>query len=949
MSTPASRLSQYRSYSYYHILAICNSATAADELASSSDPLTWERVTTSASEHSQSSLGKYNPRVLPSGGQYVILIHGARDADFSITEAKWTSTTAGDAVPNAASPSIEIDGSLTVSEPKGVVFLDILVKSCNAMGIDSAQAVCALKTVFVGNGYSEDRGEFTEVISDIPPLNLLLLDVEGSFTEQGGQYNISFVSMAHGAARLPQYSRATNSLNFTAGKSLYQTLKIFEDKLNATYATYFDCVYDQIKAANAPNVDSVLKSLRKVKYVIDVDDIYQDKGGTVNYTVSDQTSLFKNGANCADPAQISSPAQSSIESVIDVIMRKSPQVLSELAKGDPSSGIKYEYKILSAVHPTGPNDTSGVMCIVYYKVIRFQSPKSLIVNGAFDTLSQSQEQIDKDPTVELINRNTITFDYVYTGKNTDILEFDMKVNMGLAYLQTATLANTFKTQRERAPNKQMLASASGVGTQGNRFGGNSVAVPVFFGSQINWSTLLNTQNASNGIQSAYTLSKHASLECLEAVMKIMGNDRMLSTINSSSSSAKLMNTNPTTLPSTPDADFQDWSHVPSYAKVRVKMPRGNDDIALFTGGSVNGDTGGDYAVDFWFDGYYYVFSIEHTFSDGEFTQTLSMLGIPKKNVFDISARDKEVDIEGRVSKCFDNQIGATTPPSTATVPHDAPSGTQPTNIADAKTVNANAASLSDINGWDSATSEVKAAILAAAGRHGVDQVVLAQVAAFESKFNPTAKNPHPKQTATGLFQFIEDTWKSLVSQGAIRDVPRGTPPEVSLPLRTDPNKCADAGASLIARSVAALGGTTDVGDLYLLHLMGEPIGKQIIELDNAGQGSMLLEQLGTTDKLKSSLKSQIALNPGMPPNIGGIRTWAHIKMASTVKKGMQVAPKVPSTVASSRTAASNLARAQNQKVQQGKNDVNECGKQQPSAETTPRTQATRNMDLSSKK
>ena len=47
-----------------------------------------------------------------------------------------------------------------------------------------------------------------------------------------------------------------------------------------------------------------------------------------------------------------------------------------------------------------------------------------------------------------LHENLKIFDYIFSGKNIDILEFDIKMAYGLAYMQTATTSNSFKDQLE---------------------------------------------------------------------------------------------------------------------------------------------------------------------------------------------------------------------------------------------------------------------------------------------------------------------------------------------------------------------------------------------------------------------------------------------------------------------------------------------------------------------
>lgn len=968
MSTPASRLSTFRSYSYYHVLAMCDSSATADLLSNSTDPDVWSHATpTTAAVDARpntENLGPYSPKRIAGGGKYIVLINGATDASYVITTAKWTSATAAGAVHGDRMTSIAVEGSLQVSEPKGIAFLDQVVKCSVALGVDSSQVVYVLKTFFVGHHDQVQIGDYIDTITDIPPVTFIVYDVTGSFNEAGGSYEMQFVGASHGATRLPQYSKSVSAMSVTAGDTLEQTFRKLQDNINDNYNKYFDCVYQQIeRASGAADVETLKRSLRRVKYVIEVGPDYKDGSGT-KYTVTNQPQQFKNTAGCNDTAQITFPSHTSVESAISQIMMMSPQVLADMATGDTSDKVKYEYKIHSAVVSTPAADTEdGTLdYTVYYRVERFMTPKTIAFDPAFQVLAQDDEQLRSDPRYDRLRRNIIEFDYLYTGKNTDILEFDMKVNMGLAYLQTAVLSNTFKSQLERSSNVQIQPSSQDVTNLPVKFGGAVVQMPVFFGSQIKAPILTNVQNAGTAIQSAYTLTKHASLEVAEASMTIIGNDLLLGTTNLTTSPQQLVRaaTRETqTTNSVPEANFQDWSYTPAYVKIRIKMPRENDDFALFTGQSLTGDPrtdpgATDYARDFWFDGYYYVYGIDHIFDNGVFTQQLHMIGIPKKSAFESSQANasKEIDMSSGVGSCFENAIkcgptsAAPSNQPAVAVPTTPPSGTTtPTNRQDTNSAQQGARSPADVKGWDTAKPEVRAAIIDAANRYGVDPVVLAQFAKKESSFNPNAKAP--TSSASGLFQFITSTWNGLVKQGKVQGL-SSTDPDA----RFDPTYNAYAGAAYLRDNARQIG-SNEVGDLYLAHFLGPGTAAKVISSDNRTGGKELL-----SDALGASAVAKIAkANPTIvKPNttVGELRDWAARSMAQTLKNPVAVArqqrppasntpsgsvPPSPTPQSTAKTtAAQRVGAVQNCPEQESKTDAKPCG---PTADQVPQDRPTR--------
>lgn len=983
MSSPPNKLARFRSYSYYHVLTMCDCSATADALAKSTDLDVWNHATPETrvvdDRAGVNDLGPYAPKKVPGSGNYIVLINGSTDAAFVINTARWTSMTAGDAVPGDRSTSIAVEGQIQISEPKGIVFLDQVVKCSIALGIDSSQVVYVLKTFFVGFGVDESGAEFVEHITTTPPITLLVVDVMGQFTEAGGSYEMQFVAAGHGGARLPQYGKAVNAMSITAGASLEATIRALQDQINQNYDKYFQCVLDQMNAIADPQVrNQMVASLRRVKYIVEVGTDYKEVSGGTKYTVTNQAQQFKNTAGCADSAQLTFPAHSSIEQAISTIMMMSPEVQRDSGRGDSSSNVKYEYKIHTAVasKPVSGSDQSELEQTVYYRVDRILTPKTISYSPGFEVLALDDADAKKDPMYDALRRNIIEFDYIYTGKNIDILEFDMKLNLGLAYLQTATLANTFKSNLERGPNRTMQTSTGDANTFSTRFDGKPVQTFVYFGSQIKTPSLTNTQDAARAIQSMYTMNKHASLEVSDVSMKIIGNEQLLGTNKITSPEYVMDSANRSTFSATQtpdDSSFADWSHIPAFAKVNIKMPRSNDDLALFTGqtgtGNPNADPSSvDYARDFWFDGYYYVYAIEHIFDGGTFTQELKMLGIPKRSATTAAgagSQQREADITSAVGSCFDNQIGCgpvTAAPASSgqnqaavAVPHTPPAGdTQPTNRADANVVTAGAKGLDDVVNWSKpgsknaalATPEVKAAIIAAANRYGVDVVTLAQVACHESGFKADAKNP--LSSATGLYQFINSTWTELVNQGKVFGVAPGS----SLNERFNAASNANGGAAFLRDNSNTIGSAT-VGDLYLAHFMGAGTAKKIIASDNSTGGTALLINV-LTGKVFTAVAKANPTIVNASTTVGSLRAWAAKVMAKTLFSGLalggpakpynrtpQGQAKVSANPASAkRTADQPIAAVQNCEAQAKKVDTNPCGPTPATASVTPQDKAT---------
>ena len=154
------------------------------------------------------------------------------------------------------------------------------------------------------------------------------------------------------------------------------------------------------------------------------------------------------------------------------------------------------------------------------------------------------------------------------------------------------------------------------------------------------------------------------------------------------------------------------------------------------------------------------------------------------------------------------------------------------------------------------SSRVEAAIRRASSSTGVDFDFLMKTARRESALNPDARAR--TSSASGLFQFIEQTWLATVKQnghkhgyGQYADLiyqgsdgrwqVRGSARNVVLDLRFDPQAASTMAAELTASNAAYLRGRTGIepgaGDLYAAHFLGPAGAAKLIETMRTRPGS----------------------------------------------------------------------------------------------------------------
>lgn len=187
--------------------------------------------------------------------------------------------------------------------------------------------------------------------------------------------------------------------------------------------------------------------------------------------------------------------------------------------------------------------------------------------------------------------------------------------------------------------------------------------------------------------------------------------------------------------------------------------------------------------------------------------------------------------------------------------------------------------------------EVLAAIKTASRETGSDFAYLLATAQRESNLDNTAKSKG--SSATGLFQFIDQTWLSLIKRygdehglgryaAAISRAESGrlvvSVPEVKsaiLALREDPKISAlmagEAAAATKLSLECALGRTVCAGELYAAHFLGESGAKRLIALND--QRSATRADLAFPEAAKAN--RNVFYHPdGRAKTVGEVHAWA---------------------------------------------------------------------------
>ncbi len=636
MSNPQNILAKYRTYAYHHILIACDNEAAA-RFIRESNRLSAFRDLRSQRPITIDDKEKLVPLTTDDKvqiGSYVVILNGMINSNFIVRDVEWFTSTAASTDQQDKFTSIAVEGKMTVEEPRGVIFMNELNRACDLLETDPTGVIWLLKTIFVGHGI-KNGSEFSDYIVNLRPLEFVIYDVTGTFDVTGGVYEISFVGANNGAARLPQYSRVAKEISFTPGDdTLAGSMQTLIDLMNKKSKKNHACVIEALQKAYDFVEPEKLNRFRVVEYRIVLEDPYvgsnKDKS---EYIIDGWTDLEKDKTTGQGIFKFG--IKSTVEQAIRSIMNRCSRVQKDLTEGD-ENGIRYSFKIHSEITMLGKDTKHSLLdsnseqdiILVVYRVRRFAEVTNQVVKNVLNT--PGKRGVDDEVTQATIDENLITFDYFFTGKNIDIIDFDLKMEMGLTFLQTIASTNTIGTGTNliigtKKDNVKLLATpenpkdAANVNSKGETEPKILIRskTPIFPSTNVNNVFEKNIRGALDSTLFSAMLSRHAALESVEAKVTIHGNPYLMSQTNRRGSDRQRRVDPPEK--GDPSIILQSWDFIPGLVKLNIFMPATTDtpsSTATFN------------REQFWYNGYYYLYGINHMFSDGQFTQELHMTSLP---------------------------------------------------------------------------------------------------------------------------------------------------------------------------------------------------------------------------------------------------------------------------------------------------------------------------------
>lgn len=565
-------LHKFRTYSYHHVLIAANTTVAAAEIISNVTDI--EAFLHPSMEKDK----KWDAVPSKSGnGSYMVLINGMTDAEFLINHIEWEAIFDPDAKSSNPHASF-VEGTMEILEPKGVRFMNILKLACDNLQSDPNGLTFILKTIFVG--YTDE--ETVDRVLDVKPFQFFIYDITGEFTNAGASYNISFVGQVNGTSRLPAFCTVQQSN--VSGSNIKEALASLEKTLNDAAKRAHEDLVKKLAETNNEKAKAAGKNVappgRPVKYTIIAHD---------DFNSLPLDNVHARNKAVADRANLGTPQGIDIETAVTDIMYCSLGIVKMMEEdANSNKGYRTIFKVESSLQST--NDEVSII----YAVKKCKVP---VITK--DNRNKEGKIVEPD----ISTREVIEFDYIYTGDNVDVLEYDMKMAMGLVFFQSLGSNNNLPGKASAGSGN--IASVSN--GQGTPLNDRDVAfrpkTPVPIPANIQDPAARNKVEPAKTADYRTFMARQAMLESVESKLKIVGIPWLLDVFNLTTKDASEPNL---------VAHKEDLPLI----KVRVRMP--TEDF---------GGNDAEFTEEFWYTGYFYIISCKNRFAEGRFEQELDLISL----------------------------------------------------------------------------------------------------------------------------------------------------------------------------------------------------------------------------------------------------------------------------------------------------------------------------------
>lgn len=629
-------LHKFRDYTPHYALVVCSTSESADVL-----------YALDAAQNSISARGsldlynhpetKYDVKV-EGESQYVVLINTLVDSRYLIDQVTLHSTSG----PNHTSrehDAIFSSAVVKIIEPETMDFIPQIHRALESM-INNDQSTrgftFVLKIFFVGH----TDGDVIEVYAETPPILMTVSDIHTTLSFTGAHYTMNS-SVTTAAITAPR------GVSFKTPTTIADAMR----RLNHTLET-------RSKSAQVlAGVDAAV-----TRYYVVIDPAYESDRYTIDNVGHDV--IDENGE-----LQYTAGPQDNLIDIIESIFRMSYQVIDDshavtsVTQGEkaktpekePDLTARYIPLPFHAVHTTNSGEILHVIYVARHRVqLGTNELSQEIEKGkAADIISSKLEPDRIDPNDYFSSgkgrnsNNQIVYDYIHTGKNIDILQFQMNASITAQSVANLRLFTRTPSSNVEAMNQVNEYSRHGssdpVGTTNN-----SVVATNSLNSQLRCANATDCASVTTEITRGAMdpVSFYASRILLapqiytnmqpEVFIEIAGNPQYL--YIKKPSGMFVSPNGPGGMTAASGVEIRDRlaeSVDPSnpltgsitnspIVRINVRVPKPSNLQGITLTGE-NTHLENSFATDYWAGGEYFINTIEHTFDSGGFTQKLALM------------------------------------------------------------------------------------------------------------------------------------------------------------------------------------------------------------------------------------------------------------------------------------------------------------------------------------
>lgn len=416
MSIPRNPLDKYRSVTMHHILMV---SSTTDELRdfTRSDPAA-DMVALSAIQATPvgQKIQVTNQKDDSQSGVYLIL-DSRRTSEFQLQEIMFQ-TSFGSGTPGQTH-IITSPVEMTLVDTSGIVFINWLKYIFETkLKTDFHGTYFLLKTIFVGHTY---EGNVETVSTSTLVMQILNMSFTVGYKE--GIYKLSGVASLQASGNFNKFCKIKDTKTFVSNNGTFGgMLDNVEQEVNSAYKKWFNNLKVENKSANDDQASLVQVPGRLTQIMITYPDSWKNfkvdtvksKQAEKNHKTQNNTAEIKN-----TPQQLSVQKDSTVYDIVEQVCRHTPEVAA--LANDKALKDNKKIKLYKTITSTTSNEQTTV---IHFDIVEYELFE---VKPNDNTPTANDKNFYTNEQGQRVPLNSIMFDYIFTGKNSDIISLDLSV------------------------------------------------------------------------------------------------------------------------------------------------------------------------------------------------------------------------------------------------------------------------------------------------------------------------------------------------------------------------------------------------------------------------------------------------------------------------------------------------------------------------------------------